>query len=98
MTYKVFIDDNFHYMDESERYLLGEFPTLAEAIEVAKKVVNDYLLSAYKPGMTAQELCASYTSFGEDPFIINTLTREGGVLFSAWDYATLRCNEICSRG
>ena len=28
MTYKVFVDDNFHYMDESERYALGEYATL----------------------------------------------------------------------
>jgi hypothetical protein len=97
MTYKVFIDDNFHYMDESERYTLGEFPTLAAAIEAAKKTVDDYLLSTYKTGMTSQELNASYASFGEDPFIVNTMTNEGGVLFSARDYAMLRCNELCSR-
>jgi hypothetical protein len=26
--YRVMVDDNFHYMDESERYTLGEFKTL----------------------------------------------------------------------
>jgi hypothetical protein len=25
MTYTVLVDDNFNYMDESERYTLGEF-------------------------------------------------------------------------
>lgn len=32
--YKVMVDDNFHYMDESERYELGIFPTAEEAITV----------------------------------------------------------------
>ena len=95
MAYKVFIDDNFHYMDESERYELGEFPTLEAAIEASKKIVDDYLLSAYRPGMAANELAASYVSFGEDPFIIDTLGKKIGVLFSAWDYASRRSNEMC---
>jgi len=95
MAYKVFIDDNFHYMDESERYELGEFSTLESAIEASKKIVDDYLLSAYRPGITANELAASYVSFGEDPFIIDTSGREVGILFSAWEYASRRANEIC---
>jgi hypothetical protein len=95
MTYAVFVDDNFHPMDESERYALGEFETLRAAIEAAQKIVDDYLLSAYQPGMTAQALADSYTSFGEDPFIVETPRQAGGVLFSAWDYARRRCEEIC---
>ena len=95
MTYKVLIDDNFHYMDESERYELGAFPTLEAALEASKKVVDDYLLSAYRPGMAASELAASYDSFGEDPFIIDTSGKEVGVLFSAWEYASRRSNEMC---
>ena len=95
MTYKVFVDDNFHYMDESERYALGEYATLEEAIEVCKKIVDEYLMSALKPGMTAQELNFSYTSFGEDPFIIANPATESGILFSAWDYARQRSKELC---
>jgi hypothetical protein len=63
--------------------------------EAAQKIVDDYLLSAYQPGMTAQALADSYTSFGEDPFIVETPRQAGGVLFSAWDYARRRCEEIC---
>jgi hypothetical protein len=96
MTYKVFIDDNFHYMDESERYELGEFPTLDAAIAASRKIVDEYLLSAYKPGMTAHALYRSYTSFGEDPFIVAVSSNETGVLFSAWDYAKSRCDELCT--
>jgi len=95
MTYKVFVDDNFHYMDESERYELGEFTSLDAAIVASKKIVDEYLLSAYRPGMTAQALFGSYTSFGEDPFIVAVPSKETGVLFSAWDYAKRRCDELC---
>ena len=95
MTYKVFVDDNFHYMDESERYALGEYINLQEAIEVCKKIVDEYLMSAFKPGMTAQELNFSYTSFGEDPFILTSPATESGILFSAWDYARQRSKELC---
>jgi hypothetical protein len=95
MAYRLLVDDNYHYMDESERYAVGEFSTLNAAIEAAKKIVDDYLLSAYKKGMTAQELCASYASFGEDPFIMKTPIHEDGILFSARDFARLRCDEIC---
>jgi len=47
MTYQVFVDDNFHFMDESERYNLGEFSTREEAIATCKKIVDEYLISAY---------------------------------------------------
>ena len=92
MAYRVTIDDNFHYMDESARLDHGEFETLDAAIEACKKIVDEYLASAYKPGMSAAELNASYTMFGEDPWISGAQ----GIPFSAWDYARQRCAEICS--
>lgn len=96
MTYKVFVDDNFHSMDESERYALGEYATLEAAIEAARKIVDEYLLSAYLPGMTFDALLTSYVFFGEDPFIVAQASEGGGVLFSARDYARRRCEEICA--
>jgi hypothetical protein len=91
MPYKVFIDDNYHYMDESERITHGEFETLEAAIEACKKIVNDSLAHAYEPGMTAEKLYESYSFFGEDPWISGA----EGVPFSAWNYARQRCAEIC---
>jgi hypothetical protein len=95
MPYKVIVDDNFHYMDESERYEAGEFPTLEAAIEAAQKIVDEYLVSAYQQGMTTDALLTSYLMFGDDPFIITTDSEQGGVLFSARDYARRRCEEVC---
>jgi hypothetical protein len=95
MTYKVLVDDNFHYMDESERYELGEFPTLEAAIEAARKIVDEYLVSALQSGVAAQALMANYLCFGEDPYIVPLVPAESGILFSARDYARGRCDQLC---
>ena len=92
MSYTVYVDDNFHYADESERYKLGEFATAAAAVAAAKKVVDEYLASAYEPGMTVEELSRSYLLFGDDPYIV---PRDTDSEFSARDYARARCDELC---
>lgn len=94
MPYKVLVDDNYHYMDESARYELGEFPTLAAAIEASQQIVDEFLLSAVSSAGTADALMASYVQFGEDPFILALEEKESGVLFSARDYARRRCEEL----
>ena len=94
MPYLLYVDDNFHYMDESERYLSGTFDTVEAALTKARQIVDECLESAYEPGMTAAQLYHSYVGFGEDPFIVC----EGDlpqVKFSAWDYAGRRCDVIC---
>jgi hypothetical protein len=93
-SYRVLIDDNFHYMDEDERYEHGQFDSLEAAIAACKHIVDAFLEESYTPGMTAASLYDSYTAFGQDPFIVGG---EGGVLFSAWDYAKARCTEIVQR-
>jgi hypothetical protein len=91
-TYHVLVDDNFHYRDESERYSLGTFATCAEATAACRRIVDEFLLDQYKPGMDAVDLCRLYTGFGEDPFIVSA---DPACRFSAWTYATARCAEIC---
>jgi hypothetical protein len=88
MKYTVFVDDNFHYMDEDERYKLGEFDTREEALAAAKKIIEEFLDPAYEPWMTAQEMYEGYVMFGEDPFIVPDDPADH---FSAWDYAKERC-------
>jgi hypothetical protein len=95
MPYQVAVDDNFHYMDKDARYGAGEFATAAEALAKARKIVDDYLATAFEAGMNADALYSSYQAFGEDPFI----TATGGdpsVVFSAWDYAKERCAQLCA--
>jgi hypothetical protein len=74
-------------MGEDERYSQGDYASEAEAILACQKIVNEFLLHAFKPGMTSQELFEMYVGFGEDPWI------QGGD-FSAWNYAKLRSEEI----
>ncbi len=93
VRYTVRVDDNYHYMDESERYTLGEYETCEQAIRECKQIVNDFLSSSYKAGMTTYELYQGYVMFGEDPFISSG---DENCKFSAWTYAKEQCEEICS--
>lgn len=92
MGFRVLVDDNYHYMDESERYELGEFDTLEEAVAACKKIVDEFLKQNYRRGMSLGELLTQYTMFGEDPWI---QAGDGSVPFSARDYASQRAREIC---
>ena len=89
--YTVYIDDNFHYMDESERLTLGEYPTYEKALSAATRVVERSLADLFERGMKGEELMSSYCMFGEDPFIVPD---DGDPRFSARDYAREQCRDI----
>jgi len=91
MAYTVFVDDNFHYMDESERYKLGEFPDYASAVAACMSVVDQFLAGCDR-NRTADELFSYYRSFGEDPWIKDDVPN---CRFSGFHYAKLRCMELC---
>lgn len=93
MKYMVLVDDNFHYMDESERYTHGEYDSAEDAIAECKKMVDEFLTENYKDGISADDLYSYYKGFGEDPFIGSDDTE---CKFSAWNYAKERCREMCS--
>jgi guanosine-3',5'-bis(diphosphate) 3'-pyrophosphohydrolase len=94
--YQLRIYDNFHYMDESETYNSGDFETYDEALNAAKKIVDDFLIHNWKPGMTESELYDQYTSFGEDPMII-PVEHDKHEKFSALDYAKTSVKNLCSK-
>ena len=52
--YTVYVDDNYHYMDEDERYTLGVFDTEEEAVRAAKNVIDKFLPDTCTPGTTAE--------------------------------------------
>lgn len=96
-TYRVFINDNYHYQDESERVLHGQFETAAEAIAACQSIVDSWLASAFEPGMSATALYDLYRSFGDDPFIVSVDPKAApAVNFSAWRYARERCSAIAA--
>lgn len=84
--YIVMVDDNYHYMNEDERYKHGEFETLEEAIDACKNIV----VGSIEGGTTSDEMYSNYRRFGKDPFII-----DGG--FSGWSYAKEYCEKLCQK-
>jgi hypothetical protein len=93
MSYTVWIDDNFHYMEAEHRRRDSEWEDAEAAEQRCRSIVDDYLQSAHQPGMTWRQLFDSYTTFGEDPWIA---TPDGDQpAFSAWDYARERCQALC---
>src|SRR3982074_1106126 len=66
-SYKVLINDNAHYMDESERADHGVFANADEAVAACKEIVDDDLNAMWKPGTTARELYQLYVAFGPIP-------------------------------
>ena len=92
LKYEVYVDDNYHYMDEGERYSGGVFDSWEAAEAKCRGIVDEFLLANYKEGMATDELLRVYKSFGEDPWI---LFPRDDRRFSAWNYAAERCQEIC---
>ena len=71
--YAVFVDDNFHYMNEDERYKDGNYATLEEAISKCQRIVDDFLEGeeSCSAGLAALRLsrplcCAERTQGGHD--------------------------------
>lgn len=91
--YVVFVDDNYHYMDESERYKLGEFDDCAEAVAACKKIVDEFFEGS-DLNETEGELFKQYTFFGEDPWVSSD---DPDCKFSAWNYARERVKELARK-
>ena len=86
-TYKVWIDDNFHFMDEDERVFHGEFDTPTQAIVACQKIVDANIESITEDETDPDKAYESYVCFGDDPWI-------QGIDFSAFEYAKLKIQEV----
>lgn len=90
--YTVFVDDNYHPMDGSERYAAGSYASLEEAVNNCKKITISSLRDLYEEEITPEELIAQWAMFGEDPYVFGGA---GGVPFSARKFiSTELCKEI----
>ena len=94
MNYYIKIYDNNHYMEECDAYIDGYFKTHEQALQKAKSIVERSMSEFYKPKMTADELLAQYSMYGEDPAIFSNNQIKKKV-FSARDYAETIAREIC---
>ena len=84
---KVWIDDNFHFMDEDERIFHGEFSTPTQAIVACQKIVDANIESITEQETDPDKAYESYVCFGDDPWI-------EGVEFSASEYAKIKIREF----
>ncbi len=77
---------------------IGEYETVAEAMAVAQKAIEEFLRGNFKRGMNAKKLFSLYQEEGEHTFIFqdegNTLNVAG---FDHAAYARTRAAEICGR-
>jgi hypothetical protein len=97
MAYHVMVDDNFHCLDKSRRQAKGEYATYAEAVAACRDIVDRFLRFEYVPGMAARTLYFRYMMFGKDPFIVHRSEwPDHAPGFSGWDYAKVRCQEVCA--
>jgi hypothetical protein len=87
--YKIYVDDNYHYMDESARYVADSYSSLEEAVERCKELTIKSLEDLYEDGITPENLSAQWAMFGEDPFVFGG---DGSVPFSARKFIT---TELC---
>jgi hypothetical protein len=85
-NFTVFVDDNFHFMDEGAREELASFSSPDEAEAACREIVDAFLTSHWKRGMTAKELFRGWLRYGESP------TMAG---FGACRYAKERCAQLC---
>jgi hypothetical protein len=91
-VYRLFVDDNFRFMDDEARDPSGLFFDYRVALGVAKGIVYGSLDENYEPGMSAGELMGRYLYFGESAFIVPT--PEGEPYFSAREYAKAMAEEM----
>jgi hypothetical protein len=92
VAYTVYIGDNFHFQDESERVTHGTLPGAEEALAACCSIVDEFLADALKPGMTAEALWEQFTLFGDDPWV--QTNSAPALVFDAWEYARKRCEEM----
>src|SRR5579862_7074119 len=75
---------------------IGNFQTLEAAIKTARTLIDSSLLSKHQSGMSATDLFLVYKNSGEVPVIFTDADFTISVSsFNHFQYAKLKCNEIC---
>jgi hypothetical protein len=91
----VYCSHNCHYEDADEVFRQGAYPTFEAALAACKRMVDQELRNALKPGVLSRaapdELYEYYVAFGVDPFIEGPCNDRS---FSSRNYARLRCAQI----
>ena len=87
-----------HLEPEPQVRRIGEYKTVAEAIAVAQKAIEQFLRGEFKRGMSARKLYALYEERGEHMFVFQDEAKTFNVAgFDHADYARTLAAEICGR-
>ena len=82
---------------DSEVRRIGEFSNVEEAVATARKIVDEFLKSSFKPGMDAKSLFSLYKHQGEYPFVFRDDDLTVNVPeFEHTHYAKARAAEVCN--
>ena len=85
-----------HLEPQTQVRRIGEYKTVAEAISVAQRTVEEFLHLKFKPGMDAKALFSLYQTQGEHPFIFRNDDKTFNVPgFNHAHYAMTCAAEIC---
>lgn len=68
--YKVYVDDNCHFMNEDERYLQGTYDSFEKAVTAARKVIDDFFAGVDIGKLTEEQLFSGWSHYGDNPFIV----------------------------
>ncbi len=93
-SYEVWASDPFHLTGAPEKYRVGRFASCADAVAACERLVDDFLASRYREGMTREEMLAEYYSEGTEPYIVSL---DPGCSFSARRHAEARAASLCDR-
>ena len=94
MKFHLRIFDKYHHWDEASSYDHGEFESYEDAVIDAKKIVEEFFEGECKPGITAEDLMASFAMYGEEPVVLPDKPKNG-IRFSPGDYAETYVKELC---
>ena len=85
-----------HTEPEAQVRRIGECVTTVEAISIAQKTVEEFLVRELKPGMDSKMLFSRYREHGEHPFIFRSDDKTFNVPgFNHAQYAMKRAAELC---
>lgn len=96
MAFHLRVYDNFHSYDESEADDIGSFATYSEALDEAKAIIDEFLVTNWKKGISPEALLCLFDDFGNDPVVISDV-HEKHECFSGRSYAVSRVDEICRK-
>ena len=83
--FQVIVEDNYHYMEDDDRRVVGTFDTYEKALAAARKIVTNSVKHCAEDKRDAGEIHACYVMFGEDAWILPT--PEGVESFSGRTFA-----------